>query len=153
MADFIITLKSGNTFDLTKGEYDEYIHTSTHTGKLRPFMRYRDGRIYLEHIESVMPDEWVAPDPVETPSPVATEPKGDDEITKKREEFMKDLLAKSNCKHDETTLYVQHVKVKGKASQRYFPVCSFCGTRMRYVKAADLTDEEKYNAKDWEEVS
>ena len=34
--------------------------------------------------------------------------------------------------------------------KRFFPVCKKCGIRQRYVKAADLTDEQKENAKVWD---
>lgn len=69
------------------------------------------------------------------------------DIEEQREDAMKELMAKSNCAHVETTLF-RHDTAKG---SRYFPVCSFCGKRERYVKADSLTDEERENAQLWKD--
>lgn len=73
----------------------------------------------------------------------------------KQDDAMKELLAKSNCKHENTVLYKQHT-AKG---IRYFPVCPFCGKRERYVsekrimdgEIIDWTPEDIKNAKTWVE--
>lgn len=64
---------------------------------------------------------------------------------------LKELIAKSSCKHENQQMFVQTVSTKKGESQRYFPVCEFCGQRFRYVKADDLTDEIKADAKIWSE--
>ena len=63
------------------------------------------------------------------------------------------MLAKSNCKHNSQSLFVQHT-AKG---VRYFPVCDFCGKRDRYVSEKKVLDgeypewkmEDIDNAKPW----
>lgn len=70
-----------------------------------------------------------------------------------KEDPMEDMLAKSNCLHQNQTLYVQHT-AKG---IRYFPVCDFCGKRERYVSEKKILDgeypswslEDIENAKPW----
>jgi len=66
---------------------------------------------------------------------------------------MADMTAKSNCKHEpeKMELYIQHT-AKG---IRYFPVCSFCGRRERYVAESKImkgeyvgTPNEKWTEKD-----
>jgi hypothetical protein len=50
------------------------------------------------------------------------------------------LIEKSNCKHEKEKLelYIQHT-AKG---IRYFPVCSFCGKRERYVSESKIVKGE-----------
>jgi hypothetical protein len=79
---------------------------------------------------------------------------------KTQQEMLDEITAKSNCKHeaDKLELYVQHT-AKGK---RYFPVCSFCGKRERYISEKKVieglyagtvngkwTSTDILNAKDW----
>jgi len=105
---------------------------------------------YIEHIEE---EEEVREMPTETLVPKQTvepkvEPKSPDEV-------MNDMLAKSNCKHENQSLYLQ----KTAKGDRYFPVCDFCGKRDRYVSEKKVLDGEydewKYedieNAKPWVE--
>jgi len=106
---------------------------------------------YIEHIEEE--EEEVREMPTETLVPKQTvepkvEPKSPDEV-------MNDMLAKSNCKHENQSLYLQ----KTAKGDRYFPVCDFCGKRDRYVSEKKVLDGEydewKYedieNAKPWVE--
>lgn len=67
----------------------------------------------------------------------------------KQEDAMKELLAKSNCKHPENLMKI-YKQVTSKGS-RYFPICTFCGKRERYVKADSLSDEVKEAAPIWED--
>jgi hypothetical protein len=82
---------------------------------------------------------------------------------KTQEEMLDDMTAKSNCKHEpeKLELYIQHT-AKG---IRYFPVCSFCGKRERYVSESKInkgeyagtsnekwTDADIANAKPWIEA-
>jgi hypothetical protein len=69
------------------------------------------------------------------------------DIEEKREEAMQELMAKSSCTHTDTTLF-RHDTAKG---SRYFPVCTFCGKRERYVKADSLTDDQRENAQLWKD--
>jgi len=69
------------------------------------------------------------------------------------DDVMAEMTAKSNCKHEpeKMELYIQHT-AKG---IRYFPVCSFCGRRERYVAESKImkgeyvgTPNEKWTEKD-----
>jgi hypothetical protein len=59
---------------------------------------------------------------------------------KTQEEMMAEMLEKSNCKHepDKMVLYRQHT-AKG---IRYFPRCSFCGKRERYISESKIVKGE-----------
>jgi len=59
---------------------------------------------------------------------------------KTADEIMADMTAKSNCKHEpaKLELYRQNT-AKG---IRYFPVCSFCGKRERYVSERKIVEGE-----------
>jgi hypothetical protein len=81
----------------------------------------------------------------------------EEEKPRTNDEMIADMVALSDChknKHEgrEMEIWYQETTVgKQKAkAKRYFPVCSFCGVRERYVKAGDLTDEQKENAKVWD---
>ena len=63
----------------------------------------------------------------------------------KNKRIMDEMMAKSNCTHTNTAIYRQDT-AKG---SRYFPVCTFCGKRERYVKADSLTDDQKANSTLW----
>lgn len=72
--------------------------------------------------------------------------KDKEEIEKEK---MDDMMAKSSCTHPEDGMVIyRHDTKKG---SRYFPVCSFCGKRERYVKAESLPEEAKATAKIWED--
>lgn len=119
----------------------------------------------IEFVEYV-PDAPVqeAPEveaPVKEPEPEKQEPKPESEkpetAQEKNDRLIGEMMAKSNChknKHEgqELDWYYQDVSVgKSKAkARRYFPVCTFCGVRERYVKVDSLTDEQKENAKQWD---
>ena len=57
---------------------------------------------------------------------------------KTADEIMAEMMAKSNCKHEpeKLELYRQNT-AKG---IRYFPRCSFCGKRERYVSESKIVD-------------
>jgi hypothetical protein len=163
-----IHFSSGKTLNLTKKEFENFavklnakgIKTQyTAEGHLVPL-----NSMTMEYIEFVEMDEDIqynefqkevaaakAAVTTETPKPI--EPKTDDEI-------VADMMAKSNCPHepDKLELYRQHT-AKG---IRYFPVCSFCGKRERYVSESKIvkgdyvgtpnakwTEEDLATAKPW----
>jgi hypothetical protein len=78
----------------------------------------------------------------------------------RNDRLLEEMKEKSDCagnKHagKEQVIHYQDVMIKRKGkgslpSRRYFPVCSFCGLRQKYVKADTLTDEQKENAKLYE---
>ena len=77
------------------------------------------------------------------------------EFEEYKEDALKTMIDKSNCKHENQTLHIQHT-AKG---IRYFPVCDFCGKRERYVSEKKILDgeyeewkaEDIENAKPWTE--
>jgi len=69
------------------------------------------------------------------------------DIEEKRDDAMAELMAKSACTHENTRIF-RHDTTKG---SRYFPVCTFCGKRERYVKADSLSEETRENATLWED--
>jgi len=113
---------------------------------------------YIEHIEDEVKPTQKAITEVEFPKEQAEalntklaeirkeKPKDPDEV-------LNEMLAKSNCAHENQSLYVQHT-AKG---IRYFPVCDFCGKRERYVSEKKIVDgeyeewtvEDVTNAKPW----
>ena len=105
---------------------------------------------YIEHIEDEIPAAVEVDG--EYLEVVKKEPKVE---PKSPDEAMNDMLAKSNCKHENQSLYLQ----KTAKGDRYFPVCDFCGKRDRYVSEKKVLDGEydewKYedieNAKPWVE--
>ena len=66
----------------------------------------------------------------------------------KQKDQLKEIFDKSNCTHvvADQVIYKQETANKG---TRYFPVCSKCGLKQRYVKAASLSEEEIENAMVW----
>ena len=78
-----------------------------------------------------------------------------------RARVLAEMKEKSDCSNSkdhmghEQIIHYQDVTITRKGaksslpSRRYFPVCSFCGLKQRYVKADSLTDEQKDNAKGW----
>jgi len=89
-------------------------------------------------------DEPVAEEKAETPQ-------------ERNDRALAEMVEKSNCagnkhKGKEQTIHYQDVMIRRKGakdslpSRRYFPVCTFCGLRQKYVKADTLTDVQKENA-------
>ena len=79
----------------------------------------------------------------------------------RNDRLLAEMKEKSDCAgngHEgkEQVIHFQDVMIRKKGaktslpSRRYFPVCSFCGLRQKYVKADSLTDEQKENAKLYE---
>lgn len=93
-----------------------------------------NGVVVGEVIQPMMHGEEAILEPMsEHSEPMTLPPKTADEI-------MADMTAKSNCKHEPTKLelYRQNT-AKG---IRYFPVCSFCGKRERYVSERKIVEGE-----------
>jgi len=70
----------------------------------------------------------------------------------KKDAIIAHMKEMSECPHENHDIYYQSTSVgrSKKPAKRYFPVCAKCGVRERYVKASDLTDEQKENAKLWD---
>jgi hypothetical protein len=121
---------------------------------------------YIEHIpepEADKKDEVAAIIAQETVVVELKEEPSEPPKPKTQDELLAEMVEKSNCEHEseKLTMYIQHT-AKG---YRYFPVCSFCGKRERYVSEKKILDgaykgtvNEKWtaddiaNAKPWVEV-
>jgi hypothetical protein len=75
-------------------------------------------------------------------------------MKEKKELILAEMKEKSECTHEVMTYYYQEImtgpKGKQKSMKRYFPVCTKCGVRERYVKVDKLTDDEILNARVWD---
>lgn len=151
----IIHMVSGKTWKISDREMAN-IAPKMQAGGVRLY-RISNGFVPLnsntmEFIERIDDEPKVEPvqemqesDKFPTPKETNEEPKESDEQKAQRQMDM--IMAKSNCKHEAEKLEI-YTKQTTKGA-RYFPVCSFCGKRERYVKADSLTDEQKSNAKVW----
>jgi len=127
---------------------------------------------FIEHVPEELPGDNVMEEPKVVPG-VAVEKydwktdgreledmKQAEPKVKTADDIMAEMTAKSDCKHEpeKMELYIQHT-AKG---IRYFPVCSFCGRRERYVAESKImkgeyvgtpnekwTDKDIANAKAW----
>lgn len=161
MAEFKVYCLEGREFGITRDEKERLIATMN---KKRGQARWVDSagnQIVLDKIVSIEVDEFV----VQTPRDVhvvtnqaepelATEEEDDTgsvELEKKRAEFLEEMKAKSSCKHENVTMHYQMFSTKAGESKRYFPVCDFCGQRLRYVKADSLTEDQIGESIPWVE--
>jgi len=109
---------------------------------------------FIEHVPEELPGDIVREEHDFIPDiKKAIENQMEEPKVKTAEDVMADMTAKSNCKHEpeKMELYIQHT-AKG---IRYFPVCSFCGRRERYVAESKImkgeyvgTPNEKWTEKD-----
>jgi len=161
----IIHFSSGKTLEITEAEFrvispklnGKGIKTqTTAAGHKIPLNSMT--MEYIEHVPE-KEDKVINPEPVLAPVKLPTVM--DQDKPKTNDEIVAEMTAKSNCKHEpeKLELYRQHT-AKG---IRYFPVCSFCGKRERYVSESKIvkdeydsdnpnsrwTSEDVINAKDW----
>lgn len=148
-----IHFSSGKTLEITEREF---LNISPKlNGKGIKTQKTKSGHViplnsmtmeYIEHIPEVA-DEAIDPEPVLANSapvaPVVEEPAVEEPVKMKRktsDEILADMMEKSNCKHEpeKLELYIQHT-AKG---VRYFPVCSFCGKREKYVSESKIVNGE-----------
>ena len=109
---------------------------------------------FIEHVPEELPGDNVMEDHDFVPDiKKAIENQMEEPKVKTADDIMAEMTAKSNCKHEpeKMELYIQHT-AKG---IRYFPVCSFCGRRERYVAESKImkgeyvgTPNEKWTEKD-----
>jgi len=72
------------------------------------------------------------------------------ETSQEREKrVLAELLEKSNCAHEPEKII--YFKVTGKTGTRYFPKCSFCGWRGKFVAAESLSEEVREAAQLYQE--
>jgi hypothetical protein len=144
---------SSVTAELTKREMENA--PTTFLNKGARMMRTKAGDILIfggTNMSVIKPVWGEVEDEVEVAPEVSTgqlievdPPKMDEQASpppvKTVDELKAEMMAKSNCKHEpeKLELYIQHT-AKG---IRYFPVCSFCGKRERYVSESKIV-EGKY---------
>jgi len=163
---------SGKTLDVNSYEFDNLPVTLNSKGiKVK---RLSTGHLIpmnsttMEYIEYI-PDDEAKTEEVKVVVKKTTQTKptmhGEDAIlkpmkearekpkVKTNDEKLAEMIEKSNCKHEpeKMELYVQHT-AKG---LRYFPVCSFCGKREKYISERKIIDgayegtpNEKWTADD-----
>jgi len=153
----IIHFASGKQLEITEGEFRNI--SPKLSGKGIKVQRTMAGHLLpcstmemIEHIpepvvepsktqeeEDANDMEWANVQPIPTTEAfgqvVVEKPK-----KKTADELLAEMTAKSNCKHEpeKLELYIQHT-AKG---VRYFPVCSFCGKRERYVSESKINKGE-----------
>lgn len=59
----------------------------------------------------------------------------------KEQEILQQIIAKGKCVHEPEKL--MYMKLEGKKGTRYYPVCSFCGWRGKFVKEETITAEQR----------
>jgi hypothetical protein len=164
-----IHFSSGKTRDIDSGKLDKFVIDLKGRGIKMMVNRGEECTLIVplnsntmefieEFHEPVIIDETIeeSDEPAPTLDELAEaiiEAKADVDSKKDKEELEKEkldeMMAKSSCLHPaEGMITYRHDTKKG---SRFFPVCSFCGKRERYVKADTLSDEEKGAAKIWED--
>jgi hypothetical protein len=152
---------SGKT-QLADGDWEKLVPKLLQTGikvykadpnTLIPLTSNTIEMIKYEEPECQKEPETPKTEPVKTEEEVVPTPVIEEKEPKKMtdDEYMKKVADLSSCTHTHHDLYFQETLVgrAKKPAKRYFPVCSTCGLRERYVKADSLSDEEKENAKVW----
>ena len=151
----IIYFTSGKQLEISEFDYAQ-IAPKLQNGGIRLYKVRGKGFVplnsatmeFVEHVPEPVVEEKpivVQKAPVPTQSVIVEGGSTEEEVQPKslqerKDEAMSDLMAKSNCKHEseKMNLYVQHT-AKG---VRYFPVCSFCGKRERYVSESKILKGE-----------
>lgn len=62
----------------------------------------------------------------------------EESVEEKRKRLEAEMFAKSNCKHEKQELYYTQTN-RGK---KYFPVCTFCGKRDRFISIEKIKNDE-----------
>ena len=156
----IIHFGSGKTLEITEEQFQK-IGPKLRDGGVRVWA-LKDSHIIplnshtMEYVEYVVEDEEMKERKEEDrfiSEPILDQRSQESKVPKTSEELLAEMTAKSNCKHEpeKLELYIQHT-AKG---IRYFPVCSFCGKRERYVSESKInkgeyvgTPNEKWTDKD-----
>lgn len=162
---YYVVLEGGLVYRFTEWEFKGLRKAMAMSGKNFATYPNRDLGVLIllskviaveEKEEEVIVNEPIAePEVEETPQPetieeapeeTPVEEKKPETKQERNDRLIAEMIEKSNCVHENQTVHV----TMGKNGTRYFPVCDFCGQRFRYIKAADLSDEQKANAKVWE---
>lgn len=161
---WLMLCRGGFKFYLSEEEKRRYINRRTMSGKNWTIVPFEDGsEIMLEHVIAVIhnpkyvhPVEAVPVEeleietrkiPVEPETVDNAEPEEKKESVAEKEARLLDIMIKkSNCTHEGLEVLNKQTTTKG---ERYFPVCSFCGHRGRYIKKENLDAKDMIEAKDY----
>lgn len=169
---------NGQSIEITDEEMLNMVKRMRHMGVKTHRTKYCDPNMLIffnsstcthmelaeEEFEQVIPQR--KPVKREAVEPVVEEKVEEEPVEEKKEtqqerndRILAEMKEKSDCagnKHEgkEQIIHYQDVMIKKKGakplqSRRYFPVCSFCGLRQKYVKADSLTEDQKENARPW----
>jgi hypothetical protein len=145
----VVYFTDGTVTELSRRDTDNFV------------LRMREGGVRMVHTRDTDPMEVLVisscpvsrvimdykhtpqpPNVVEEKAPVRQEDSGPAESGQERsEKAMAELIAKSSCIHEEDK--IMYNKLVGKRGVRYFPVCTFCGWKGKYVSEDSLSDEVK----------
>ena len=160
MSDYKVYCLEGRAFGITREERDRLIAAMNGKRGQARWVDNAGNQMVLDKIVTIEVDEFEVQTPRDTHVvTIQAEPEhdfteddtGSLELEKKRAEFLEEMKAKSSCQHDVQVIHYQNVSTKSGESKRYFPVCDFCGQRLRYVKADSLTEDQKAEAVLWTE--
>jgi len=137
----IVNFVSGKSLKVSESEYKQLMSRLTNGG-VRYWEQRSTGNIVLltsntmTLIEHIMEAKSDAVHTVEQDDPVADrDEKSIEEARKLAEEK---FMEKANCKHENKKLYI----VSTNKGDRYFPACTFCGKRERYVSPDKVKNGE-----------
>ena len=147
----LLVLRDGNEVPISQHLYDNLIPQLRMKAGLKMWKSPESGDYIVLSNSNLLMVKYVPEEqePVKEPEPVVEEkakpveevkeePKEEESQQEREDQLMATLVERSNCKHEpeKLELYSQ-ATAKG---VRYFPVCSFCGKRERYVSEKKITD-------------
>ena len=135
----------GKELELSKRDTDNFLSRMREGGVRMVMTRDTDPAMFLviSHcpIARLVMDEKHTPLPLNIPVEKAPETTPDEPVreggAEKEQRILADIIEKSNCQHPEEKLI--YYKLEGKKGTRYFPVCSFCGWRGKFVAADSIS--------------
>jgi hypothetical protein len=160
MSDFKVYCLEGRVFGITRQEKERLLAAMNNRRGQARWIDQAGNQMVLDKIVTIEVDEFDVQTPRDThvvtnQAEPQADPTEDDtgslELEKKRAEFLEEMKAKSSCTHEDQVIHYQNVSTKSGESKRYFPVCDFCGQRLRFIKADSLTEEQKAEAVLWTE--
>jgi hypothetical protein len=154
----IVYFTDGTVTELSRRDTDNFV------------LRMREGGVRMVHTRDTDPQQVLVisscpvshvildykhtpqlPNPVVDNAPVKQEDSGPAESGQERaERALVEMKARSDCQHEADKLI--YYKIEGSKGTRYFPICSFCGWRGKFVAADTLSEEIKEAALIYQEA-
>jgi DNA-directed RNA polymerase subunit M/transcription elongation factor TFIIS len=147
--EWTVWFDGGGRKNLTDDELERMMKSNMTKGTNRPKWQADDSSwLFLEKIFMIIPSKHEeVEDVVEVEEEQESDMKEVSFDNQTDEEKLKMMMELSSCTHEEEALYQQDTKT----GLKYFPVCTKCGRRGRFVAAGKLSDDEKNAAKEWKE--